>query len=289
RKGWPSGPMILTVFLPLLVGATFPLGPAKDHHDVGCLANLGFAFFRIPEQVTGDEDIAIAPEERLETLLDQDDPFELKRVFRQGLTIIVRVLDRGLWRLGECGAHDPGASGLDGRMTSVPVCQVVCSQTREFATAGAAGRGRGPATFWDQGTVDGPFRSGWPLSFVLDGDRSGAVPGTSTGRDAGSSGASVIPKRIETRLVLSLGGGVIAPRSRPGSPGGARPGARRLPNRARLAAKKRPSNRPADSFCNRACQFSALLPRRSKIPSSSAEITALPSRNNRPVYSTRSR
>src|SRR5208282_944793 len=60
-------------------------------------------------------------------------------------------------------------------------------------------------------------------------------------------------------------------------------------NRARLAAKKRPSNRHAASFCNRACQFSALLPSRSKIPASSPEITALPSRNNRPVYSTRSR
>src|SRR5208337_2310916 len=34
---------------------------------------------------------------------------------------------------------------------------------------------------------------------------------------------------METSLVLSLGGGVIAPRSRPGSPGGARPDARRLP------------------------------------------------------------
>ena len=42
-------------------------------------------------------------------------------------------------------------------------------------------------------------------------------------------------------------------------------------------------NRPAASFCNRACQFSALLPSRSKIPASSPEITALPSRNNRPV------
>src|SRR5208283_5393430 len=60
-------------------------------------------------------------------------------------------------------------------------------------------------------------------------------------------------------------------------------------NRARLAAKKRLSNRPAASFCNRACQFSALLPSRSKTPASSPEITALPSRNNRPVYSTRSR
>src|SRR5271157_2637782 len=60
-------------------------------------------------------------------------------------------------------------------------------------------------------------------------------------------------------------------------------------NRARLAAKKRPSNRPAASFRNRACQFSALLPSRSKITASSPEITALPSRNNRPVCSTRSR
>ena len=59
-------------------------------------------------------------------------------------------------------------------------------------------------------------------------------------------------------------------------------------NRARLAAKKRPSNRPAASFRNRACQISALLPSRSKTPASSPEITALPSRNNRPVYSTSS-
>jgi hypothetical protein len=31
-------------------------------------------------------------------------------------------------------------------------------------------------------------------------------------------------------------------------------------DRARLAAKKRPSNRPPASFSNRACRFSALLP-----------------------------
>src|SRR5271157_1844579 len=128
--------MILTVFLPLLVGATFPLGPAKDHHDVGCLANLGFAFFRIPEPVTSNKDIGIAPEERLETLLDQDDTLELERVFRHGLTIIVRVMDRGLRRLRECGAHDPGGLGVDCRMTTVSVCHVVCSQARAFSMVG---------------------------------------------------------------------------------------------------------------------------------------------------------
>ena len=56
---------------------------------------LGLTIFRIPEQIAGDEDIGIVPEECLETLLDQDDPLELERVFRHGLTIIVRVL--GSW------------------------------------------------------------------------------------------------------------------------------------------------------------------------------------------------
>ena len=73
---------------------------------------LGLPFFRIPEQVAGDEDIGIVPEERLETLLDQDDPLELERVLRHGLTIVVRVLDRGLRRLRECGAHDLEASAV---------------------------------------------------------------------------------------------------------------------------------------------------------------------------------
>ena len=61
---------------------------------------LGFAFFRVPEQIASDEYVRIVPEERLEPLFDQDDPLELKRVFGHGLTIIVRVLDRGLLRLG---------------------------------------------------------------------------------------------------------------------------------------------------------------------------------------------
>ena len=43
-------------FFPLLVGATIPLRHKNDQ-DVGCLANLGLAFLRIPEQVTGDEDV----------------------------------------------------------------------------------------------------------------------------------------------------------------------------------------------------------------------------------------
>ncbi len=61
-----------------------------------------------------------------------------------------------------------------------------------------------------------------------------------------------------------------------------------FPQPGTAGGEERPSNRPADSFCNRACQFSALLPSRSRTPASSPEITALPSRNNRPVYSTRS-
>ena len=60
-------------------------------------------------------------------------------------------------------------------------------------------------------------------------------------------------------------------------------------SRPRLAAKNRPRSRPCFSFSSRAFQLSALLPIRLRMPVSSAEITALPSRKRRPVYSTRSR
>jgi hypothetical protein len=47
-------------------------------------------------------------------------------------------------------------------------------------------------------------------------------------------------------------------------------------SRSRLAAKKRPNNRPLRSLSSRARQLSALLPSRSRIPASSAEIAAFP-------------
>jgi hypothetical protein len=52
-------------------------------------------------------------------------------------------------------------------------------------------------------------------------------------------------------------------------------------NLSRLAAKKRPNNRPAHSFSSLVRQLSALLPSRSKIPASSAEIAAFPLRTSR--------
>jgi hypothetical protein len=54
-------------------------------------------------------------------------------------------------------------------------------------------------------------------------------------------------------------------------------------NFARLAAKKRPYNRPFLSFSIPACQISARLPSRSRIPAGFAEIAAFHSRNRRPV------
>jgi hypothetical protein len=55
-------------------------------------------------------------------------------------------------------------------------------------------------------------------------------------------------------------------------------------SRARLAAKNRPNNRPVRSFSSRTRQLSALLPSRSKIPASSAEIAIFPLRKSRPVH-----
>jgi hypothetical protein len=52
---------------------------------------------------------------------------------------------------------------------------------------------------------------------------------------------------------------------------------------SRLAAKNRPNKRRVRSFSRRAHQISALLPSRSKIPASSAEIVAFPVRKSRPV------
>jgi hypothetical protein len=52
---------------------------------------------------------------------------------------------------------------------------------------------------------------------------------------------------------------------------------------SRLAAKDLPNKRRVRSFPRRARQLSALLPIRSKIPASSAEIVAFPLRNSRAV------
>ena len=115
----------------------------------------------------------------------------------------------------------------------------------------------------------GPGWSGHPRPDPVRPHRRGGPPGRNTSRSSGAASS-----RCAAAQVRQVVHAQTLATSR---------------NRARLAAKKRPSNRPAASFCNRACQFSALLPSRSKIPASSPEITALPSRNNRPVYSTRSR
>jgi hypothetical protein len=56
---------------------------------------------------------------------------------------------------------------------------------------------------------------------------------------------------------------------------------------ARLAAKERPTKRSPRSFSIPCCQRRALKPSRSKIPASSFEIEAFPSRKSRPIYSTR--
>jgi hypothetical protein len=58
-------------------------------------------------------------------------------------------------------------------------------------------------------------------------------------------------------------------------------------NLSRLAAKKRPNDRPFLSFSIRSCHSSALLPIRSRMPANFAEILALPSRKSRTVWSTR--
>jgi hypothetical protein len=54
-------------------------------------------------------------------------------------------------------------------------------------------------------------------------------------------------------------------------------------NFSRPAAKNLPKKRRVRSFSRRARQLSALLPSRSKIPASSAELVAFPVRNRRPV------
>jgi hypothetical protein len=59
-------------------------------------------------------------------------------------------------------------------------------------------------------------------------------------------------------------------------------------NLARVAAKKRPSNRPPPSFSIRTCQLWALQFSHSKIPVSSGKIEAFPWRKSRPLYSTKS-
>jgi hypothetical protein len=77
------------------------------------------------------------------------------------------------------------------------------------------------------------------------------------------------------------------PGKRRGSAQSARSSVRPLPVAfLRLAAKKRPNNRPCLSFSIRACQLAAVLPSRSSIPARSAEIAALPLRNSRAVEST---
>ena len=85
---------------------------------------------------------------------------------------------------------------------------------------------------------------------------------------------------------------LYAPDSRRNSPDGAHRS--RVPHRVSGPESPqksgRASGRPRRSFSSsRPRQLSALLPSRSRIPVSSAEITALPSRKSRPVKSTRSR
>jgi hypothetical protein len=60
-------------------------------------------------------------------------------------------------------------------------------------------------------------------------------------------------------------------------------------NRSRPDAKNRPNNRPVRNLSSRMRQLSPLVPSRSRIPASSAEIVAFPTRMRRPVQSTRSR
>ena len=52
-------------------------------------------FDGIPEQVARDKHVGTVPENRLQAPLYRDDPLELLRVVRHGLTVAVWIVDLG--------------------------------------------------------------------------------------------------------------------------------------------------------------------------------------------------
>ena len=81
--------------------------------------------------------------------------------------------------------------------------------------------------------------------------------------------------RLETSRVWSIRYGAAHPTKLTGCRTFRRLASSR--NSSRLAAKKRPNDRPFLSVSSRTCQLSALLPMRSRMPASSSDILTLPS------------
>jgi hypothetical protein len=97
----------------LLVGAAIALGAAEGHQSVGGRSDRVVPLDRIPEQVPGDEDVGVVPEDGLQAPLDRSDPLELQGVVRHGLPVGVGIDDLASCRLWDLESHGitPGKYG----------------------------------------------------------------------------------------------------------------------------------------------------------------------------------
>ena len=84
------------VFLPLLVRTSPPFRAVERDQRVGSGANSRISLDRVPKQVSGHENAGIMTVKCFEAFLDYNDPFELERVVRHELAVVVGIFDRWL-------------------------------------------------------------------------------------------------------------------------------------------------------------------------------------------------